>query len=144
MRKDGEEEKIMLSIPEAAKFLCVSRQAIRQAIRLKRLRGIKPDGYHWAFSIDQLNEYKNTHYSRKVSKFNGALLFDKSKGEYSVDEASDLLDCSVQHLYYACRKNKIKTKKKGYAWVIHIDDINEYRKVMKIRKKKNSFQKRVA
>ncbi|HET7336298.1 MAG TPA: helix-turn-helix domain-containing protein [Candidatus Nitrosotalea sp.] len=141
MRKDGEEEKIMLSITEAAKFLSVSNGAIRQAMRLNRLHPVKPNGRNWAFSIDQLNEYKNNRYSRKVSKFNGALLFDKSKGEYSVGEVSNLLGCGVQHLYYACRKNKIRTEKKGYAWVIHIDDINEYRKVMKLGKKRASKER---
>ena len=141
MRKDGEEEKIMLNITEAAKFLAVSKGAIRRAMELKRLNPVKQDGYHWSFSIDQLNEYKNTRYSRKISKFNDALLFDKSKGEYSIGESSNLLGCSVQHLYNACRKNKIRTKKKGYAWVIHIDDVNEYRKVMKIGKKKSSKER---
>lgn len=141
MRKDGEKEKIMLNIGEAAKFLAVSKGAIRQAMKHNRLHPVKPNGRNWAFSIDQLNEYKNNRYSRKVSKFNGSLLFDKSKGEYSVVEASNLLGCDVQHLYYACRERKIRTEKRGYAWVIHIDDVNEYRKVMKLGKKRASKER---
>lgn len=140
MRKDGEKEKIMLGIVEAAKFLSVSKQAVRQAIRLKRLQALKKDG-RWVFNIEQLNNYKKNRYSRKISKFKGALLFDKSKGEYSVGEASILLGCGVQHLYYACRKGKIKTKKKRSVLVIHIDDVNEYRKVMKLGKRRVSKER---
>lgn len=126
----------MLNVSQSAYILGVSSQAIRVAIKHKKMSAVKQNK-RWKISLDQIEEYRRNKYSRKKSMFNGCLLFDKSKGEYSVTEVSELLNCDAQHIYNACRNNKIKTTKKNKSWVIHVDDLLEYAKVMKIGKKKN-------
>lgn len=128
---------MQLSINEAANFENISRQAIYVAIREGRINAQK-NGGRWIISWDNLHEYRRHRYDRTKSKFNNQLIFDKEKGLYSATEAAYLLDRPVQHVYYACRDGKIKFQKTGHKdsiWVIHIDDIKDYKmRLPKLRK----------
>ena len=123
----------MNTLAEAGKYLSVGRYAIYIAIKKKRIKAIK-NGGRWTINAQDLEEYKLNKFSRKFSTYNGKPLFEKEKGECSAAEAAKILGCSIQHLYYACRTNKITTSKKRATWVINENDIIEYRKKMKIGK----------
>ena len=125
----------MMNTREASQHLNVGKAAVMSAIKKNRLPAIKKEG-RWTFNTNDLDEYKRNRFDRKLSVVDGKPLYDKTKGEYSVNDAAKLLGCSVQHLYYACRSNKIHTTKKRFTWIIKTEDIIEYRQVMQIGRKK--------
>ena len=126
----------MIGLAEASKYLGISRQAIRQAIMQKRINSIKFEG-RWRFTTFELDEYKRRKHKREFSIYEGQLLYDKNKGEFSITEAAQILGCPRQHLYYAARCNKIHTTRKRKSWIITTEDIVEYRKIMVLQKKKD-------
>jgi len=125
----------VVSITEAAKINNVTRQAIYVAIKLKKLKAEKKTS-RWQINLKDLENYRQQKYSRTKSTFNGELLFDNQKGFYSVNQVAKMLDVPVQKIYYATRVGLLKAHRKGSAWVVHIDDVNEYRENYLNKKKK--------
>lgn len=119
-------DKKIVSITEAARINGVTRQAIYVAIKQKKLRATK-DATRWKIHIDDLEDYRRQKYSRTKSMFDGELLFDNDKGFYSVRQAADILGVPVQKIYYATRIGLLQASRKGAAWVIHKDDIQNYK-----------------
>lgn len=109
----------------------INPQCVKNAIHKQRLKAKKIDG-RWIVKESEILDYLDNRHSRKLSRIDGVLIFDKQKGEYSVNEASDILQCNAQHIYYACKSKKIKCSKKRKAWVIKLEDIERYKKVMKL------------
>jgi excisionase family DNA binding protein len=127
-RPQGEaEDKKLVSITEAAKINKVTRQAIYVAIKQKKLKARK-DTTRWVIDLEDLEEYRNNKYSRAKSMFNGELLFDNKKGYYSVKQVAQMLSVPVQKIYYATRVGLLKASRKGAAWVIHIEDVQSYKR----------------
>jgi excisionase family DNA binding protein len=122
-----EKEKKFVTLSEAAKINNVTRQAIYVAIKQKKLRAYK-NPTRWIIDLDDLEDYRKMKYSRAKSVHNGELLFDNSKGFYSIQQASKMLNIPYQKVYYATRIGLMKAVRKGSAWVIHIDDIRSYQK----------------
>lgn len=119
------EEGRVVSITEAAKINNVTRQAIYVAIKQKKLKATKKS--RWEIDLKDLEEYRRNKYSRTKSIFDGELLFDNEKGYYSVNQVAKMLGVPAQKIYYATRTGMIKGSRKGAAWVIHIDEVNQYR-----------------
>lgn len=115
----------LVSITEAAKLNKVTRQAIYVAIKLNKLRARK-ETTRWTIHLDDLEEYRKQKYSRTKSLHNGELIFDKTKGHYSVNQAARMLNVPAQKIYYATRIGILKAHRKGAAWVIHVDDLKDY------------------
>lgn len=116
----------VVSITEAARINNVTRQAIYVAIKQKKLKATK-DATRWTIHLDDLDEYRKNKYSRTKSVFDGELLFDNRKGYYSVNQTAKLLGVPAQKIYYATRVGLLKAHRKGAAWVVHEDDIKQYR-----------------
>lgn len=115
-----------VSITEAARLNRVTRQAIYIAIKLKKLRARK-EATRWTIHIDDLDEYRKQKYSRTKSVFDGELIFDNHKGYYSVNQVARLLKVPAQKIYYATRTGYLKAQRKGAAWVIHTQDLEDYK-----------------
>lgn len=127
--KENVEEQVesnVVSITEAAKINGVTRQAIYVAIKLKKLKAHK-ESRRWEISLKDLDEYRKNKYSREKSLYEGELLFDHSKGFYSINQVAKLLNVPAQKIYYATRVGLMKAHRKGAAWVVHMDDIEAYR-----------------
>jgi Helix-turn-helix domain len=123
-----ETQKKVVSITEAANIHGVTRQAIYVAIKLKKLKASKsPNSKRWVISLDDLEEYRKQRYSRSKSTYNGELLFDNEKGFYSIGQTAKILGVPAQKIYYATRIGLLQASRRGAAWIIHINDINEYR-----------------
>lgn len=125
----GSEEarlKKVVSITEAARINGVTRQAIYVAIKQGKLKARK-ESTRWTITLEDLKKYRSERYSRKKSMFEGELLFDNDKGYYSVGQAAEMLGVAAQKIYYATRIGMLKAHRKGAAWVLHIDDINEFK-----------------
>jgi hypothetical protein len=117
--------KKSISITEAAYIHGVTRQAIYVAVKGKKIKAEK-EGRFWTIDLDDLEEYRRNRYSRTKSTFDGVLLFDNSKGFYSINQVAKMLDVPAQKIYYATRIGALKSSRKGAAWVVHIDDVKEY------------------
>jgi excisionase family DNA binding protein len=133
--------KKIVSITEAAKINNVTRQAIYVAIKLKKLKATKETS-RWMINLDDLMEYRKQKYSRTKSVFQGELLFDNTKGYYSINQAAKMLNVPAQKLYYATRAGYLKASRKGAAWVIHVDDVKGYQDSY-LSKKASKKQERI-
>ena len=128
------EEKVV-SITEAAKINNVTRQAIYVAIKLKKLKARK-ETTRWTIHLDDLEAYRKTKYSRTKSTFNGELLFDNTKGFFSINQTAKILNVPAQKIYYATRVGLMKASRRGAAWVVHSDDIKLYQETYLSQKPK--------
>ena len=117
--------KRVVSITEAARINNVTRQAIYVAIKQRKLKAHK-DSTRWTIDLSDLEEYRKNKYSRTKSIYNGELLFDNTKGYYSVNQVAQLLGVPAQKIYYATRVGLLKAIRKGAAWVIHTNDVKGY------------------
>ncbi len=117
--------KKVVSITEAARINNVTRQAIYVAIKQRKLKAHK-DSTRWTIDLSDLEEYRKHKYSRTKSMFEGELLFDNTKGYYSVNQVAELLGVPAQKIYYATRVGLMKAIRKGAAWVIHANDVKNY------------------
>lgn len=129
------QDKKVVSITEAAKLNDVTRQAIYVAIKLNKLKATK-DTTRWTINLDDLEEYRSQKYSRKKSLFEGKLLFDDK--HFSINQVARMLGVPAQKIYYATRIGLLKASRKGAAWVIHEEDIKEYKE--KYARKKSGRQ----
>ena len=132
-------ERKLVSITEAARLNKVTRQAIYVAIKLNKLKAQK-DSARWTIDLEDLVDYRRHKYSRAKSVHQGELVFDNSKGYFSVNQTADKLGVPPQKIYYATRSGKMKAERKGAAWVIHEAEIEEYRlkHLSKKKRKKKS------
>lgn len=115
-----------VSITEAARINNVTRQAIYVAIKQNKLRAVK-NRTRWTIHLKDLEDYRRGKYSRTKSTFEGELLFDNDKGFFSVNQTAKILGVPAQKIYYATRVGMLKATRKGSAWVIHVNDVKEYR-----------------
>lgn len=116
----------LVTITEAAKINNVTRQAIYVAIKLNKLKARK-DTTRWEIHLDDLEDYRRQKYSREKSMDDkGELIFDKTKGYYSVNQVAAMLKVPPQKIYYATRSGLLKAHRKGAAWVMHEDDVKSY------------------
>ena len=133
--KTKERESNVVSITEAARINNVTRQAIYVAIKLNKLRA-KKETTRWTIHLDDLEEYRKNKYSRMKSIHNGELIFNNTKGYYSVNQVASMLNVPAQKIYYATRVGMLNAHRKGAAWVIHMDDIQQYREKFLTKKSK--------
>ncbi len=123
----SDKKKRFITLSEAAKINNVTRQAIYVAIKQKKLKAYK-NPTRWIIDLDDLDDYRKMKYSRERSVHEGELLYDHSKGFYSIQQTAKILDIPYQKVYYATRIGLLKATRKGSAWVVHLDDIKEYQK----------------
>lgn len=116
----------LVSITEAAKINNVTRQAIYVAIKQNKLKATKHTT-RWTIDLEDLEQYRRQKYSRTKSMFAGELLFDNKKGYYSINQVAKMLSVPAQKIYYATRVGLLKASRKGAAWVVHVDDLKNYR-----------------
>lgn len=128
-------ENKLVSITQAADLNAVTRQAIYVAIKLNKLKASK-DSTRWTIHLDDLEAYRKQKYSRSKSMFNGELVYDPTKGHYSVNQVSKILNVPAQKIYYATRIGQLKAHRKGAAWVIQEDDMKAYAEEFVGKKKK--------
>lgn len=120
------ENKKIVSITEAARINNVTRQAIYVAIKQGKLRATK-NATRWTIELKDLEEYRKHKYSRAKSTFDGQLLYDNNKGYYSINQVAEICDVPAQKIYYATRVGHLQAHRKGAAWVVHVEDVKQYK-----------------
>lgn len=117
----------ILSIREASFIGRVKRQAVYVAIRKGRLRAKKINN-KWLIKSLDLEDYRLNKYNRDFRQIDGEYVFDMEKGEFSVQQVCKVISATLnrpfpmQRLYYLLRTGRIKSLKKGAAWVILKED----------------------
>ena len=114
-----------ITITQASQELNVTRQAVFLAIKMQRLVAFKHD-HRWLILKSDLNHYVNNKYSRKLSRREGALIFDRKKGQYSINDVSNILKVDQNRVYYLVRLGKIKTSRSGGNIVILHEDLRKF------------------
>lgn len=122
---ESHSDRKVVSITEAAELNQVTRQAIYVAIKQRKLRAHKATT-RWEIDVKDLEEYRKNRYCRSKSTFEGELLYDNTKGYYSVGQAAMLLNVPAQKIYYALRIGMIQGSRRGAAWVLHKDELKNY------------------
>lgn len=120
----------LLTVSQAAKKNGVTRQAIFFAIKMKRLNAKKYDNTFLITEKD-LEEYTKTRYTRSKSRKNDELIFDKSKGFFSIAEAAKFLNKNYNQIHYLVRMGILKSHRQGSAIVIQDLEIYKYAEIIK-------------
>lgn len=118
---------IMLSLVEAAKKQNITRQGCYVAIKKKRLKAEFKD-FRWQIRPEDIEAYVQSKYKKEHSTRNGKILFDKSKGLYSVKEVADIVGKAPQFIYHQLRKDRILGIRKGATWIIQASEIEKLKK----------------
>jgi len=122
--------KEYMTISEVGNILGISRQAVYISIQNKRLEAEKI-GRQWFILPENMVKYKKNRYSRTLCRReNGELLFDNSKGQYSIHQLAKICKVSPQRVYYLARRNGLKSERIGAAYVIQVDDMEEIKKTI--------------
>lgn len=137
-KSDGTEEvtERLLTVSQSAKKHGVTRQAIFFAIKMKRLNA-KKENNTWLISESDLKDYIDHRYSRSKSRKEGQLIFDKSKGYYSITEVAKMLGKNTNHIYYLVRVGKLNSHRQGNAIVIQDIELHRYMNFIQGNTKKN-------
>lgn len=134
----------LATIGQLAAEYQVSKASISIKIKEGRIKATKKKydgggacGYQYFINRSDYEEYRANRYNRKLSTYNGKLIFDKSKGLHSVPEAAKIVGCNKQQIYYHVREGLIPATRVRSSWIIHIDDIKAYQaKIKKFSKVK--------
>lgn len=121
------EKHLFLTLTEAAEYNRVSRQGVLMAVKKGRIKAGKIKG-RWSIAVSELDNYRLTKYDRSKRKFEGEQIYDIEKGFFSVRQVSISLSnelkttITMQMVYYMIHSGKLKSYKKGAAWVIKRED----------------------
>lgn len=127
-----------LTVREIMREYGVCRPTVLWPVYKGRLKAKKKKFAHtalWLINRSDFENYRKSRYDRALREINGKLIFDKKKGLYSAKEAAEMVGCNVQRIYYHLRVGLIPSKRVGAAWVVHIDDIKDYKSKLKTSKK---------
>jgi hypothetical protein len=130
----------LLTVRQALKIHKVTRQGIYIAIRSNRLKAYRLES-GWKIDPEDLAKFMNNRYNREFSYHEGEKKFDPLKGEVSIAEGAKLVGVPAQKLYYACNKGKINCIRKGKAIVIHIDELNRWKRTLMKKNKMRPLEK---
>jgi len=117
----------LFSLRDAAKICNVTKQALYVASRKNRLKIIKKNKRIFV-TQKSLNDYRINKYNSDYRKSNGELIFDLSKGHFSIHQVLKALAEKLpnpfpkQRLYYLLRTGQIAGFRKGKAWIIMKED----------------------
>lgn len=121
----------IFTLRKAAKMCNVTKQALYVAFRKHKLKVIMKNKRIFVTQKD-LDDYRINKYNSDFRKRDGELVFDLSKGHFSIHQALKGLGEEVpthsitkQRLYYLLRTGQVAGFRKGKAWIIMKDALNE-------------------
>lgn len=108
---------------QLSKVYGFSRQAICRNINSGRVKAVKHEG-RWMIREEDYKDYLSSRYVRKVP------VIKEDLGNYSPKQCAEILNCSIQRIYHHIRAGYIKATRYGHAWVVNINDLMEYKKLL--------------
>ena len=147
LTKETFDPKLYITVHDAADMLGVTQSAIygnfkRRGYKLHRvpvewMTGVKLNAWTKGIQVillSDLNEYYNTRWSRKNSKYKGEPLYREY--ELGVTDVAEKLGCTTAHVYYLLYTKKIWATRKKSAWIIEKRNLADYKRLIKPRKEK--------
>ena len=115
-----------ISIKAASKKMGCTIQNAYDLIRRLSLKAKRQDGK--LYTCDQwIEEYYETCHSKQVnSTFNGRKVFDRSRGEYSIKDAAEMLRANEDSVEYWVRTGRLRTIRKGCYVVVMKKEIERF------------------
>jgi excisionase family DNA binding protein len=116
-----------LTITQVASLLGITRQAVYNAVSKGQIKSEKDAmGIH-RINFTEIETYQQKKYHKQFATYNGELVFDKAKGEMTVNEAAIYLNTTYSIVHYQIRKGLIPSIKKGGCVVINIKDLEKFK-----------------
>lgn len=134
LKKESEKYSDYLPLEEAAKIQGSSPANLCAAIKRGTLRAYtNPLTKKHRVAREEIERFMKAKTSTAHRIFKGEIVFDKSKGEYSLQETTEILGLDHMDIYYEINSPtcSIKYTQKGKYKVFHIDDIKAYQKLIK-------------
>jgi len=112
-----------LKIPEAAEYLGITTQAVykqmrRHVIKYKIVDGVKYTTPEWLDDYESKRHSKSDH-----GTYNGRPVFNKDKGQYSVQMCADACGVKRHIILHKLRTGEILHIRKGHYYVIPEDQV---------------------
>lgn len=124
-----------IKVKEAAQIMGITIQSVYQAIRYTTLKAKKINDVLYTTN-EWIEEYRKHLCSKQEhSRYNGRNVFDKEKGEYSLQMASEMTSIPVHTLYYMIDTGKIKAFRRGVYWVITDQEIQRACNILEEKRK---------
>ena len=123
-----------MTIREAAKLLNVSPQSLwiigKKGV-LKTIKLPNPRGRYLQPVLHTTQEWIDEFRSKKYSKqermhFNGRKLYRPEEGEYSTQQAAELIGVNRKRVHYLIQQGVLKAEKRSYYFIVKKEDIEEY------------------
>lgn len=130
-------KKKLLTIPESAEKANRTIASLHLAIKNETLLAEK-DSKTKQMMIEEQEIERYVKGGLSNRRFKGELLYDKSKGEHTMEEVAEILKIDKQDLFYEIHSPtcNIKYSIKGKKYkIFRIDDIKAYQKLLKERSK---------
>jgi len=139
IEKEDEKYSDYLTLEEASKIQGSSPSTLYSAIKRGTLRAYtNPLTRKHKISKEEIQRFMKAKTSTAHKIFKGEVVFDKSKGEHSLHEVTEMLGLDYMDIYYEINSPtcNIKYTQKGKYKVFHIDDIKAYEKLIKAKASK--------
>lgn len=138
-------EKIYLSIPEAARHAKVEPQSIWVAIRKNKIKATKCGiitstgkfTLGWVILVNDLDDYRKNRFNRDRRIVDGKKLFDIGAGRFSVFHVSKILSSrlnrkiTIDRIYYLIYRGHLRAAKNSGAWVISNEELEKVHQLEK-------------
>jgi hypothetical protein len=137
LEKESKKYKDYLTLEEAAQIQGTSSTNLYSAIKRGTLLAYTdPLTKKHRVSKEEIQRFMKAKTSTAHRIFKGEMVFDKSKGEYSLHEITEMLGLDYMDIYYEINSPtcNIKYTQKGKYKVFHIDDIKAYEKLVKAKR----------
>lgn len=125
-----------MTLTEAAEYFGVTRQAIYQAIKVKKIHGYKTKSNRWRIPQSEVEAYIVRRYNREYAMFEGKPLFNKELGEIGVSQAARKFNVRSQKIYYWLRGGYLPYQRRGAAYILLESDLKECMRLFRNNAKK--------
>jgi hypothetical protein len=115
----------VFSASEIARYADMQTGAVYAAIRTGKLKAYRKNS-HWYITISDFLDYRDRKYSREYSTHEGKPLYDREKGEMSINDAAKIIGISYGATYGHCKSGRLPYKKKGSAYVIDMEELKKF------------------
>lgn len=119
-------KKVHMTIAETAKYLGCTVQNVYDLVRRLSLKARKHEGKLYTCQ-EWIDEYQANYRSKQLhSTWNGRKVFDRERGEYSIQDVAKILNTSEDNVEYWVRNGRLKTIRKGFYRVIMKEELERF------------------
>ena|SRR3974390_1024963 len=124
-----------LSVSDASEIIRITKQAVRFAIKAKRLKANICNN-QWKIKQDDMLDYLQNRW--KIRRNNGIPIFGEN--EFSINEVAKRSSVPIQRIYYLIRKKFISPKRIKSAYIF---DTNEMDRIVEMEEFRRNLKKTI-